>query len=159
MKRGQCTHCRLLNKRCRYNDPWNSNRQLRPYQLLETEAKLTQSQKEVGYYQQLSLTSVLADNPLSGITGYGPRPATCARQNYARLNRGLDPIIRPVIAACCGQNGARLISPYRKANGVPRQVTPVKSALLPPPAPQREISTHCKFPFSFKSEDLSNFIF
>ncbi|OKL56388.1 hypothetical protein UA08_08335 [Talaromyces atroroseus] len=147
MKRGQCTHCRLLNKRCRYNDPWDSARQLRPYQLQETEAKLEQSQNDVDYYKQLSLTSVLADNPLSGITGYGPRPATGARQNYARLNRGMDPITRPLpvcITASGGQDGACTVLSDPVFPQKPRQVVPVNPSLQAPPAPasQRETRTH-----------------
>lgn len=97
----------MLNKRCRYNDPWDPERQLRPYQLLETEEKLAEAEKKISFYEQMSLTSVLGDNPLSGITGYGPRPAVEARQNYARMKRGLDPIIRPLPGTISGgQNKA-----------------------------------------------------
>lgn len=96
MRRGQCTTCANANKKCRYNDPWEPDRQIRPYQFLIDEEQLADAQAQIEFYEHQSLASISIDNPLSGITGYGPRPATEARQNYARLRRGMPPILRPL---------------------------------------------------------------
>lgn len=92
----QCENCMQKGKRCRFRGfPFAPGKQLRPYQVEEMDRELQYVKAMLACYQGSSRSSLLADNPLSGVTGYGPHPSTFARQNFARMNRGLSPVIRP----------------------------------------------------------------
>lgn len=86
-----CANCANEGKRCRLTDHV-TGKQIHVNELQDTQAKLAAALDELVRYRAMSRTSVGLDNPLSGITGYGPSTQERARQNWARMVRGLTPL-------------------------------------------------------------------
>ncbi|KAH8700329.1 hypothetical protein BGW36DRAFT_356993 [Talaromyces proteolyticus] len=87
----QCGYCKSQGKKCRYNAIWVPGRQLTSNYLSGLEKKVEAQAAELKHYEEASPFLVSTANPLSGITGYGPRPADEAFQNYYRLIHGMKP--------------------------------------------------------------------
>lgn len=86
-----CDTCASEGKRCRFTDHF-SGKQIRANELQMAQEKLAAALEELERYKAASTSSVFADNPLSGITGYGPCDPSRARQNWARMVRGIEPL-------------------------------------------------------------------
>ncbi|KAE8550728.1 hypothetical protein EYB25_006956 [Talaromyces marneffei] len=85
-----CDKCAISGERCRYID-YFTGQQIRPNYLQDKLSALAAVKAELANFQEKSAVSVGADNPLSGITGYGPPTQKLARQNWALLVRGHPP--------------------------------------------------------------------
>ncbi|CRG90197.1 hypothetical protein PISL3812_07240 [Talaromyces islandicus] len=87
----RCKECIAAQRRCRYNDPLFPDYQLSKGYLSDLHEEFEDTKAELAEVKQASRYSVWSSNPLSGITGYGPRSPTLARQNYWRMTHGMEP--------------------------------------------------------------------
>lgn len=88
----RCEECRDQNKKCRFVHPLFPNWSIPTGYLdrLDEEYKLVKAKLEE--YEKDSYYSTGPNNPLSGISGYGPRSPRIAKQNYYLMKRGKTPI-------------------------------------------------------------------
>ncbi|EED16566.1 hypothetical protein TSTA_016440 [Talaromyces stipitatus ATCC 10500] len=98
-----CANCIQDAKRCRLTDHV-TGKQIHVNELQETQVKLDSALNELARFRAMSKISIGLDNPLAGITGYGPPTQKRAMQNWARMNRGLEPL-SPLSAQASGSGG------------------------------------------------------
>lgn len=91
-----CNACAITGQRCRYKENFSGDKQIRPWLIHDKLDEIAALKAELAKFREKSTVSVGAENPLSGITGYGPPTQKLARQNWALMVRGHPP--RPPLA-------------------------------------------------------------
>lgn len=112
-----CDKCAITGQRCRYKENFQGNKQIRPWLLHNKIDEVADLAADLAKFREKSAVSVGAENPLSGITGYGPPTQKLARQNWALMVRGHDP--RPPL-------------PTSTAGGHSSSVPAKRKCMLPP---------------------------
>lgn len=107
-----CDKCAITGQRCRYKENFQGNKQIRPWLVHNQIDELGALKAELAKFREKSTVSVGAENPLSGITGYGPPTQKLARQNWALMVRGHAPRL-PLPTSTAGDHSSS-VSAKRK---------------------------------------------